>query len=99
MFLIGDLTDAIRFVLGQLVYLYTLVVIGAVVVSWVEANPWNPIVRFLRAATDPVFRRIRRWLPFAVIGGFDLSPLILLIGLNVAHRFVDRLLLRMSMGF
>ncbi len=99
MFLIGDLLDTVRFLLDRLVWLYMLVVIAAVLVTWVNADPWNPIVRFLRAATEPVFRRIRRWLPFAVVGGLDLSPLFLLLGLQAAQYFLSRVLFPMSRGF
>ena len=49
MFLVGDLANALRFILHQVVWLYTLVIVGACIVSFVGADPWNPIVRFLRA--------------------------------------------------
>ncbi len=62
------------FILGA----YLWIVIGAAVVSWVGADPWNPIVRFLRQATDPVYRRIRRMLPFLASGGLDFTPLVVI---------------------
>ena len=99
MFIIGDLANALRFILQQVVWLYTIVIIGACIVSFVGADPWNPLVRFLRATTTPVFSRVRRWLPFVVIGGFDLSPLVALLGLQALQIFLDGVLIQMSRGF
>lgn len=99
MFVIGDLANALRFILHQVVWLYTIVIIGACIVSFVGADPRNPLVRFLRAATEPVFRQIRLWLPFVVVGGFDLSPLVVLLGLQALQIFLDGVLSQMSRGF
>ncbi|HTK80381.1 MAG TPA: YggT family protein [Rhizomicrobium sp.] len=71
-----------------LIDIYTWVIIAAVVVSWLVAfgviNTYNQfaraIVRFLDAATDPVFRQVRRIIP--PLGGLDISPLIVLIALQ-----------------
>jgi YggT family protein len=99
MFLFDAFFASIWPIVAQLVRLYEIVIIAAVVVSWVGANPWNPLVRFLRVATEPVFARIRRWLPFAVIGGLDLSPMILILGLHFLTSFISNLYWRMPRGF
>ena len=65
--------------------LYIFIIIGRAIVSWVNADPHNPIVRFLHSATDPVFYRVRRVLPM-VFGGFDLTPIFLLIVLTFLQR-------------
>ena len=65
----------------QLIELYRWVVIAAVLLSWIQLSPDNPVVRFVDAATEPVLRQLRRVIP--PLGGFDLSPLVLLIGLSV----------------
>lgn len=57
---------------------YFWIIIGSAVVSWVNADPWNPIVRFLRRCTDPIYLRIRRRLPFLAAGGIDFTPLVLI---------------------
>jgi YggT family protein len=70
-----------------LLHLYYWVVILAVIASWLVAfnvvNVRSPavrsILRFLDALTEPVFRQVRRVVP--PVGGFDLSPLIVLIAL------------------
>ncbi len=99
MLVMDPLVSTFSFLVRQAVWLYSLVIIGAVLVSWVNADPWNPIVRFLRAATEPVFRWVRRVLPFVVIGGLDLSPLVVLLGLQAAQIFLDRFLWQLGRGF
>jgi YggT family protein len=55
------------------VYLW-IIIIGALI-SWVNPDPFNPIVRFLRKVTDPLFFWLRRHMPL-VMGGIDISPVI-----------------------
>jgi YggT family protein len=84
-----------KWLLLELIWLYIAVVIAAVVFSWLVAfnvvNTRNQFVasvgRFLYLATEPVFGRIRRYLPS--MGGLDLSPMIVLIGLLFLYRLVD----------
>ena len=78
----------------ELIELYTYVVVAAVIVSWLIAfgvlNTYNSfarsIVTFLDAATEPVFRQVRKIIP--PIGGLDISPLIVLIGLQFLSYLV-----------
>jgi YggT family protein len=78
--------------------LYTFVIIAAVVASWLIAfgvlNTGNQLVRqlvqILYALTEPVFRRVRRFIP--PIGGLDLSPIVVLIGIELLRIFLDDLL-------
>ena len=83
---------------STLLTLYMWVVIVSALLSWVNPDPYNPIVRFLRNATDPVYSRIRRWLPFVVIGGFDLSPVVVIVAVQIASALLDRLVFDMSMS-
>lgn len=79
--------------------LYTFVIIAAVVASWLIAfgvlNTSNQFVRqivqVLDALTEPLFRRVRRVIP--PIGGLDLSPIIVLIGIQFLGYVIDNLLL------
>ena len=57
-------------------------VIIAAVISWVNPDPRNPIVRFLHAATEPVLYQVRRRLPFVYAAGIDFSPLVLALGIQ-----------------
>lgn len=72
--------------MGGIVDLYSLVVIAAVVVSWIDVDPENPVVRFLDQVTEPVLEPIRRVLPDT--GSLDLSPLVLLLALALLSRFL-----------
>jgi len=73
--------------LARIFDLYSLVILAAVVLSWVRLPPDNPIVRVTSALTEPLLAPIRRVLPD--MGGLDLSALVLLLAL----RFVRGLLL------
>ena len=73
--------------------IYSLIVFGAVIVSWIQLPPSNAVVRFLETATEPVLAPIRRVLPD--MGGLDFSPLVLLIGL----RMLRGLMLSAGSGF
>ncbi len=80
--LLFNLIDGVVFVLDSLLRMYWYVVIIAVIASWVNADPYNPIVRFLRGTTEPALARIRRWLPFVYTSGIDFSPIVLLLGIS-----------------
>jgi YggT family protein len=89
------LIGTLLWLFDTLVWLYTLVIIAAVIVSWLTAfgvlNTYNPmarsLIRALDALTEPVFRQVRRIVP--ILGGLDLSPLIVLIALQALQRLVD----------
>ena len=68
-------------ILRQIIDLYSLIVLGAVVVSWMQLPPSNPIAQLVHALTEPVLGPLRRALPS--MGGLDFSPMVLLIGLQM----------------
>ncbi len=80
--------------IGWLLGLYSWVIIAAALISWVSPDPRNPIVMFLRQATEPVLAPIRRLLPPWKTGGLDLSPLIVLVAIQFVERVVLPTLLR-----
>ncbi len=82
---------------STLLNLYMWVVIVAALLSWVSPDPYNPLVRILRNLTEPVYSRIRRWLPFAVMGGFDLSPVVVIVAIQIATALLDRLVFDLGM--
>jgi len=75
--------------------IYTFIVIGRAIISWVNPDPYNPIVRFLHSATDPVLSRIRRILPLH-FSGIDFSPIVLLLALSFLQRIVKVLLVQLA---
>lgn len=99
MYIIDILFQEFGRLITGLLWVYSIIVIAAVLVSWVNPDPWNPIVRFLRRATEPVFARVRRWIPFVVIGGFDLSPIVVLLGIQIVNRVINETLWRLTRGF
>lgn len=69
------------------IYLY--LIIGRAVISWVNADPGNPIVRFLVRATEPVLSRLRRWFPaLRNAGGLDFTPLVVIAAIIFAQYAV-----------
>ncbi len=79
--------DAIVFLLHQVIWLYIWVVIIASVITWVQPDPYNPIVQILDKLTYPVFKKVRDTIP-TTFGGVDLAPIVVILGLT----FIDRLL-------
>jgi len=67
---------------------YFLIVLVAALLSWIKPDPYHPIVRFIRAVTEPVFYRIRRLMPFVMVGGFDLSPVVVLLAIEFLKMFL-----------
>ena len=65
-------------VLYELLRIYSFIVLIAVLMSWIEPNPYNPIVRFLHSVTDPLFDFFRDRIPL-VFGGIDFSPMLVFL--------------------
>ncbi len=86
MFVIGHFISAVAEVLDIILSLYMWVIIIAALISWVNPDPYNPIVRFLYKATDPVLRPIRRVI--GTFGGIDVSPLIVILAIYFIKYFV-----------
>ncbi|MDO9117541.1 MAG: YggT family protein [Nitrospira sp.] len=64
-------------VLDYVLWLYMWIIIARALISWVNPDPWNPIVQFLDRATEPVLAPIRRWMGGRM--GIDLSPIIAIL--------------------
>ncbi|OGX40331.1 MAG: hypothetical protein A3C53_03115 [Omnitrophica WOR_2 bacterium RIFCSPHIGHO2_02_FULL_68_15] len=88
MFILGNLLQAVAVILDRVLQLYSFVVLVAVLISWVSPDPFNPIIRFLRSVTEPVFEWVRHRLPFAVIGTLDLSPMLVFFFIWFARMFL-----------
>jgi YggT family protein len=88
MFVLSNLLTAIAKIADILLTIYMYIVIGRAVISWVNPDPYNPIVNFLYRATEPVLSRVRRMIPY--LGGMDLSPLVVLLVIYFLKEFVIR---------
>lgn len=74
------------FLLYQLLDLYSLIVLVAVIASWVQLSPYNPIGRIIYGLTEPLLQPIRRVLP--PLGGLDFSPIVLLLLVQLVKRML-----------
>ncbi len=75
---------------------YMWILVGRAVISWVSADPYNPIVRFLYEATEPILSRIRRWMPIS-FGSIDFSPMILILVIMFLQSFLVQTLRQLAM--
>ncbi len=87
MFILANLVDAVALVVNFLLQAYMWIVIARAVISWVNPAPYNPIVRFLYSATEPVLYRLRRLLPLYA-GGIDFSPIIVIVVIYFLQAFL-----------
>ncbi len=87
MFVIANFLNAVATIINLVLSAYMWVVIGRAVISWVNADPYNPIVQFIYNITEPLMTKIRRVLPVAV-GGIDFSPMILIMGIIFLQSFL-----------
>jgi YggT family protein len=96
-FVLSNFTEAVARILDTLLTLYFWILLAAAVLSWVNPDPNNPIVRFLRAVTDPVLYRVRRALPFVYAGGIDFSPLVVMLAIQFVKIVVVKSLYQLAM--
>lgn len=86
MILIANLLNGLGVILSSLLWMLNLLVFASVIMSWVSADPRNPLVQFVRNTTEPMFYKIRRYLP--PMGMLDLSPLVVILILQFLNSFV-----------
>jgi YggT family protein len=67
------------------------IIIIAALLSWVRPDPFNPIVQLLYRLTNPAYALVRRYIP-TMFNGIDLSPLIIIILLQVTQVFINALI-------
>lgn len=97
MFVIGNFLNALATIINIALGAYIWLIIGRVIISWVHADPYNPIVRFLYSVTEPLLAPVRRRLP--IFGGLDLSPMLLILAIIFLQQFLVPTLQRMAMSF
>ena len=97
MVLMGNIVLALAKIVEMadgLLTVYKYILLASVIISWVNADPYNPIVNFIYRVTDPLLRRIRRHMPDT--GMLDLSPLVAfaviyvlqIVVLNTAYHYL-----------
>ena len=87
MFLFANFLSAFAKVLGMALELYMWVIIIRALLSWVNPDPYNPIVRFLNSITEPVLYRVRKAVPMHGMG-LDLSPILVILAIYFLQIFL-----------
>ena len=95
MFIFGYFLMALAKVLDFVLLFYMWIIVARAVLSWVNPDPYNPIVRFIHNVTEPVLYRIRSRVP-AYLGGMDFTPMIVILGVVFLRTFVVSSLFRLS---
>lgn len=95
MYVVNNFMMAIAQLLDFLLSAYLWIIIGRAVISWVNADPSNPVVRFLYEITEPLLSRIRQWIP-VTMGGIDFSPMILILVIMFLQSFLVPTLKQMA---
>lgn len=80
MFFLGKLIEAMAVIFGMALNIYMWIIIIRALLSWVNPDPYNPIVVFLYRVTEPLMFRVRRILPTSGLG-IDISPIVILLGI------------------
>jgi len=86
MFILGNLFHAIAYILDIVLTIYMWIIIISALISWVNPDPYNPIVRFLYSVTDPVLSPIRRRIGIMI--GIDISPMIAILIIMFIKYFI-----------
>lgn len=92
MFVLANLIIALAQIIDYVLWAYVWILIGRVVISYVSADPNNPLVRFLHRATDPILDRVRGKFPMLTTAGFDLTPIVVWLGVLFLQHFLVRTL-------
>lgn len=98
MFVFGDLLIAIAKIIDTLLEVYKWVIIISALISWVNPDPYNPIVKFLYSVTEPVLRPIRRLIGYR-LGPIDISPIIVILAIIFIQSFLVRTLIKVGYKF
>jgi YggT family protein len=98
MFVLGNFIVAFAKILDIALTIYMWVIIARAVISWVNPDPYNPIVQFLYRVTEPVMAPIRRWIPFGNMG-IDFSPIILILAIVFLQSFLVRSMMELAVYF
>lgn len=97
MFILANFIFAIANILDVLLtVLYWLIIVRALI-SWVNPDPFNPIVQFLYKTTDPILDPVRKRLPISFRFGIDISPIIVFLVIMFLKSFLIRSLFDLGM--
>ena len=87
MFILANFLKATAFVLDSVLLIYMWIIIIRALASWLNPDPYNPIVQFLYSITEPVMYRVRQVLPMSGMG-IDFSPIIIILAIMFLRMFL-----------
>ncbi|ABK19307.1 YggT family protein [Syntrophobacter fumaroxidans] len=90
----GYMIRQVAEIVNTVLSLYIYVIIARALLSWVNPDPYNPIVRVIHNITEPVLLAIRRRLP-VFFGGIDFTPLLVIAGIVLLQSVIARLAVMM----
>ena len=96
MIVLSTFLRAVANILHMLITAYIWVLIAAALISWIQPNPFNPIVQLLYKLTAPAYALVRKTRIPTVFGGIDLAPLLLILALQFIDMFFIGLLHEMA---
>ena len=86
-FILANFLKATAFVLDSVLMIYMWIIIIRALASWLNPDPYNPIVQFLYSITEPVMYRVRQVLPMSGMG-IDFSPIIIILAIMFLRMFL-----------
>jgi len=92
--MIDSLLVAFATLFITIISLYKWLIIISALLSWVQPDPYNPIVQMLTRLTEPAYALVRRFIP-TVFGGMDMAPLILIFAMQFIEIFVQNIFSKM----
>jgi len=95
MFIFANLLLAVAKIADILLSAYMWIIIISALISWVNPDPYNPIVRFLRAVTEPVLRPVRRVIGYR-LGAIDISPMVVILAIMFVKYFLIQSLIEFA---
>ncbi len=91
MSILNEMIAGLLFILNNLILVYMWIIIIAALLTWVRPDPFNPIVQLLYRLTNPAYALVRRYIP-TMFNGIDLSPLIIIVLLQVLQVFINAII-------
>jgi YggT family protein len=95
MFVLENLIFALAKIIDIGLTIYMWIIIGRALISWINPDPYNPIVTFLYRATEPVLAPIRRWIPLRGMG-IDISPIIVILIIYFLQMFLVKTMIQLT---
>lgn len=97
--IIGIFLRALAQLVNFILNAYMIVLVARALISWVNPDPYNPIVKFLHSVTEPVLYRVRKLLPFTYSSGIDFSPLLVMLVIIFLQNFLVQTIYLIASSF